>query len=47
MNVGLAAVCLYFAWKSILDEKEELNLNVHQTRQAEAKMWQGNHVEVW
>ncbi len=32
-----AAVCSYLAWESILNEREELNLDPHQTRQAEAQ----------
>jgi len=32
------AVSRYLAWRSILDEKEELNLDSHKTRQAEAQV---------
>ena len=37
-----AAVCLYLAWESILNEREALNLDPHQTRQAETQRQSAN-----
>ena len=37
-----AAVCLYLAWESILNEREALNLDPHQTRQAETQKQSAN-----
>ena len=37
-----AAVCLYLAWESILNERESLNLDPHQTRQAETQKQSAN-----
>ena len=37
-----AAVCLYLAWESILNERDALNLDPHQTRQAETQKQSAN-----